>query len=349
MSETDIKDISGSKRPTRKHLFWRIVVAGAIVLCVAAIVVRTYITEKYDGEAVVRVNISPSTNKDELDSLLHDKLGKFGGKVYFLWNMMADSVYAGSYAITPSTSAFAAARMIAKGRQTPVKLTFNNLRTVSQLAQRVGRTMACDSASFMAAVDSVVASRGLSRAQAPACFMPDSYEFYYTASPRKIVDRLIEARDRFWKSRIDKSAAMSLTPEQVCTLASIVEEESAKTDEHPQIARLYLNRLAKNMPLQADPTVKFAVGDFSLKRITAQHLATESPYNTYKHTGLPPGPIRIVDGRTIDAVLDAPKHNYLYMCAKDDFSGYHNFSVDYAGHQRNAARYRQALDRRGIK
>lgn len=349
MSESGIKENADRKQSVCTRRLWIIITGCVAILFMAAIVVRSYITEKYAGEKSVRVNVSPATDKTALEGMLRDRLGAFGGKVYFLWNMMADSVHAGSYEITPSTSAFSAARMIAKGRQTPVMLTFNNLRTIEQLAQRVSHIMACDSASFIAAVDSVVTSRGLSRAQAAACFLPDSYEFYYTASPGRIVDKLIEVRDHFWESRRAKAASISLTPEQVCTVASIVEEESAKTDERPRIARLYLNRLAKGMHLQADPTVKFALGDFSLRRITGKHLAVESPYNTYKYAGLPPGPIRIVDSHTIDAVLDAPEHNYLYMCAKEDFSGYHNFSTDYTGHQRNAARYRAALDRRGIK
>ena len=142
---------------------------------------------------------------------------------------------------------------------------------------------------------------------------------------------------------------MGLTPDEVAVIASIVEEETAKSDERGKVARLYINRLRKGMPLQADPTVKFAVGDFSLRRIGAKHLAVESPYNTYRHTGLPPTPIRIAEKSTLEAVLNAPEHNYLYMCAREDFSGYHNFTASFAEHRRNAFRYRAALDARGIK
>ncbi|MDE7125694.1 MAG: endolytic transglycosylase MltG, partial [Muribaculaceae bacterium] len=173
---------------------------------------------------------------------------------------------------------------------------------------------------------------------------------YWTASPAAIVENLVDVRDRFWNdSRSAKARAIGLTPAQVATVASIVEEETAKADERPLVARLYLNRLEKGMPLQADPTVKFSLGEFGLRRITGAHLKVESPYNTYKYKGLPPGPIRIADRSAIDDVLDAPRHNYIYMCAKEDFSGYHNFATDYASHANNARRYRQALDRRGIK
>lgn len=165
-----------------------------------------------------------------------------------------------------------------------------------------------------------------------------------------MISVLSDHRNSFWNdSRRAKAGALGLSPEEVHTLASIVEEESNKADERPVIARLYLNRLAKHMPLQADPTVKFAVGDFGLRRITHDQIVYDSPYNTYIYQGLPPGPIRIVEGKTIDAVLDAPEHDYLYMCAKSDFSGYHDFTDNYARHRINAARYHRALSARGIK
>ena len=135
----------------------------------------------------------------------------------------------------------------------------------------------------------------------------------------------------------------------MATIASIVEEETNKADERPKVARLYMNRLAKGMALQADPTVKFAIGDFSIRRLTGKHLAVQSPYNTYKVNGLPPGPIRMPEAATLDAVLNAPEHNYIYMCAKSDFSGYHDFAENYDRHRINSARYHRALDRKGIK
>ena len=157
-------------------------------------------------------------------------------------------------------------------------------------------------------------------------------------------------RKKFWNDeRRKKAAKLGLSPEEVHTLASIVEEESNKSDERPVIARLYLNRLGKNMFLQADPTVKFASGDFAARRVTHDMTLSDSPYNTYKHRGLPPGPIRIVEAATLDAVLDAPENNYLYMCAKPDFSGYHNFTDDYRRHTINAVLYHPALTNRGIK
>jgi UPF0755 protein len=156
--------------------------------------------------------------------------------------------------------------------------------------------------------------------------------------------------DKFWdKSRQAKATALGLNPNEVCTLASIIDEETSNNPEKPMIARMYLNRLKKGMPLQADPTVKFALKDFALKRIYHNMLNTDSPYNTYKNTGLPPGPIKVASVAGIDAVLNAPSHNYLYMCAKEDFSGTHNFASSYSEHLRNAAKYSKALNERGIK
>ncbi|MDE5595777.1 MAG: endolytic transglycosylase MltG, partial [Muribaculaceae bacterium] len=165
-----------------------------------------------------------------------------------------------------------------------------------------------------------------------------------------LVKRLSDIRDKFWnEERRAKAASMGINPVGIATVASIVEEETAKKDERPKVARLYLNRLKRGMLLQADPTVKFAIGDFGLRRIYNTHLTVDSPYNTYKYKGLPPGPIRIPERSTLEAVLDAPAHNYIYMCAKEDFSGYHNFATDIAEHNRNAARYHRALSQRNIR
>jgi UPF0755 protein len=164
------------------------------------------------------------------------------------------------------------------------------------------------------------------------------------------MERMERENNRFWTAeRKQKAEACGLTREQVATLASIVDEETANNGEKPIIAGLYLNRLHKKIPLQADPTVKFAVGDFSLRRILNIHLLTESPYNTYRHSGLPPGPIRIASIAGLDAVLNHARHNYLYMCAKEDFSGTHNFAATLSEHNRNAQRYRRALNKRGIR
>ena len=169
-------------------------------------------------------------------------------------------------------------------------------------------------------------------------------------SADELIERMRKEHERFWnKERLAQATAIGMTPEEVSTLASIVEEETNNNEEKPMVAGLYINRLHKDMPLQADPTIKFALQDFGLRRITNEHLKIDSPYNTYINIGLPPGPIRIPSKKGIDSVLNYTKHNYIYMCAKEDFSGTHNFAVTAAQHQANARRYQQALNRRKIK
>ncbi|MEE1542020.1 MAG: endolytic transglycosylase MltG, partial [Paludibacteraceae bacterium] len=191
---------------------------------------------------------------------------------------------------------------------------------------------------------------GLNRATAVSLFIPDTYEVYWNLSPTDLLDRMKKEHNIFWnEERTLKLNALGLSQAEVSTLASIVEEETSKKDEKPVVAGLYLNRLKRGIPLQADPTVKFALQNFGLRRIYKKHLEYDSPYNTYLYAGLPPGPIRIPSKESIDAVLNFTKHNYIYMCAKEDFSGYHNFASSLDEHNKNAAKYRNALNKKNIR
>lgn len=307
--------------------------------------------QSYRGESV-SFNFYDKLTSDALRDSLKTRLGSsFGTKVYILWKLQGGDAdrLAGHFTADKGISAVRFARNLAHGNQTPVTVTFNNVRTLDQLAERVTRNLAITPAQFMHACDSVLALRGFEKPQQPAAFVPDSYRFYWNASPTYVVDRLLEYRNRFWnQERTAKADALGLKPWEVATIASIVEEETSKADERPKVARLYLNRLNRGMKLQADPTVKYAAGDFTIRRITGDMLSTPSPYNTYRVDGLPPGPIRVAEKSAIDAVLDAPAHNYLYMCAREDFSGYHNFATDYATHAANARRYQAELNRLNI-
>ena len=190
---------------------------------------------------------------------------------------------------------------------------------------------------------------GFSKEQFAYMFLPDTYQFYWTTSVDDFLTRMKREYDKFWtEDRIKKAEKMGLTPNEVSIIASIAEEETNNVKERGVVGRLYINRVQKNMPLQADPTVKFALQDFSLRRIKSEHLKVNSPYNTYKNTGLPPGPIRIPNKTTIDSILDSEPHDFIYMCAKEDFSGLHNFATNYKEHQQNATKYRNALNRRKI-
>lgn len=242
--------------------------------------------------------------------------------------------------------------LLRSGQQDPVKLKFNNLRTKQQLAGSISKQLELDSLSLIRIIESneEMGKYGLNSETAVLLFLPNTYEFYWNTSAEEFVERMSREYKNFWDdSRKEKAEKMGLNPVKVAILASIVQMETNKKDEMPRIAGVYLNRLKINQPLQADPSVVFAVGDFTIKRVLNKHLEYDSPYNTYKYAGLPPGPITIPEPTTIDKVLDFEQHNYFYFCAKDDFSGYHVFSRNYSQHLQNARRYQQALNARNIK
>jgi UPF0755 protein len=258
----------------------------------------------------------------------------------------------GKYEIRPGLSCLAALRMLRNGAQTPVKLTFNNIRLKSELVERIAQQMMFSPDDLLRLLNdsAVAATFGLDTATVLTLFIPNTYEIYWNTPPVRFLERMHREHDRFWTNeRRAKAQKIGLTPAKVAILASIVEEETAAREEYATVAGLYLNRLKKGMLLQADPTVKFAVGDVTLKRILYAHLRVDSPYNTYLHPGLPPGPIRIPAIPALEAVLNAREHAYLYMCAKEDLSGTHRFAATSAEHHRNAQRYRQALDRLRIR
>lgn len=325
--------------------------ALAVVAIICGVVIYNKVFRTYEGERV-RIFIPKDATVSEIKDSLTVKLGSYGADVFWLWDVRNSSPVRahGSYVVETGDKALDVSRKLRYGAQTPMRVTFNNIRTIDVLAQRIASKMEWSADEFMQACDSLLPEKGFKKTQYPAAFLPDTYEFFWTTSAYDVVKRLSGIRDRYWNDeRRAKAAVLGLRPVEVAALASIVEEETAKADERGTVARLYLNRLSRDMLLQADPTVKFAVGDFSLRRIREKHLAVESPYNTYKYKGLPPGPIRMVERSTLDAVLDAPQHNYIYMCAKDDFSGYHNFATDYNKHLENARRYQRELNRRNIR
>ncbi len=260
-------------------------------------------------------------------------------------------VKAGRYRIENGMSNYNLVALLRSGRQTPVQFTFNNLRTVNQLAAIVGNRLEADSAQVMKLLtdDAVLELKGFNQATVMAMFIPNTYQFFWNTGAGKWLDRMHGEYEKFWnENRRQKADSLGLSIIEVAVLASIVDEETVKSDEKPLVAGLYLNRLKIKMALQADPTIKFALGDFTIRRILTKDLDVDSPYNTYRNTGLPPGPIRIASVSGIDAVLNAVDHDYIYMCAKDDFSGYHNFATTFKQHQQNAAKYQKALRRAGI-
>jgi len=258
----------------------------------------------------------------------------------------------GRYAIQPTDNMRYLYRRLYMGYQTPVKLTIGSVRTFDRMARNVARQLMIDSAEVMKLMNDTafIGRMGYTPQTLPALFIPNTYEVYWNMSAEDFMARMKKEHQAYWNERrIKQAESIGLTPVEIATLASIVEEETAVNAEKPMVAGLYINRLKRGMLLQADPTVKFSLGDFELKRILYKHLEVDSPYNTYKYAGLPPGPIRIPSYQGLESVLNHTKHNYLYMCAKEDFSGTHNFAVTSAQHAANVRRYQQALNRRGIR
>jgi UPF0755 protein len=258
----------------------------------------------------------------------------------------------GKYAINDKDSWHSIYSRIVTKQQTPVKVVVPSVRSFEQLSKVVSEQLMFDSLAIQEFFTSnvFVQNLGYTFETLPTLILPDTYEFYWNVEPERFFIRMMNERKKFWnEERLAKAKALNMTPEEVATLASIVDEETNDNAEKPIVAGLYINRLKRNIPLQADPTVKFALGDFARKRILLADLEVESPYNTYKNTGLPPGPIRIATIAGIESVLNYAKHNYIYMCAKEDFSGTHNFAVTLSEHNANARRYQAALNKLNIK
>jgi len=257
----------------------------------------------------------------------------------------------GRYVIEDDISYNGLINILRSGRQTAVNVTFNNIRYLHDLAARIGGQIAADSAQIMDFLLNPLNYRndGFTRENVISVFMPNTYEFYWNTGAGELYTRMLKEYNRFWNvERREKAKTLGLTPVEVSILASIIDDEVAKADEKPRIAGVYLNRLRRGMPLQACPTIKFAMNDFTITRVLNSHLKYESPYNTYLHRGFPPGPIGCATIEGINAVLNAEKHNYLYFAAKPDFSGYHNFSRTLAEHNRYADQYQKELDKRRI-
>ncbi len=261
-------------------------------------------------------------------------------------------IKAGKYRLTKGMSNRAFINMLKAGNQEAVKISFQNVRLKHTLAGMVSKKIESDSASISALLDSAayVEKYGFNTENVYTMFIPNSYEIYWNSSAEKFFLRMYDEYQKFWNAeRKAKASAIELTPVQVSILASIVDGEALNDKEMPRIAGLYMNRLQKGMRLEADPTVIFANNDFTIRRVLNKHLRLESPYNTYIHTGLPPGPISMPSIHAIDAVLNYEKHDYIYMCAKEDFSGYHNYASTLSQHLINARKFQQALNERNIK
>lgn len=329
---------------TKLRIFLLVVLA---VIIAAAGAVYSVLAPCHRGEEAVVLDIYPNTSLSDVRQQLRGGIGFDLACRIFKY----EKPRTGHYVIPARTSWLDAVRMLHNHKQQPIRLILPSLRTLNHLAAFLGEKLMADSADFASAFHSaaLLDSIGYTEETLPSLFIPNTYEVWWDISVPSFIGRMLREHDTFWNNeRISFARQQGLTPVEVATLASIIDEETANNAEKPMVAGMYLNRLRTDMLLQADPTVKFALQDFSLRRILHAHLVVESPYNTYINKGLPPGPIRIASVASIDAVLHAAEHPYLYMCANSDFSGTHVFAVTYSDHLKNARLYQRALNQRNI-
>ena len=296
---------------------------------------------------------SGSTFKDLLKILDEERIIKDPVSFAFVSKLMKfqESVRPGHYIIESNLTNVQFVRKLRGGMQKPVLVVLNNVRTPGDLAGKASENLELDSSSLISEYQEPETSQkfGFNQDNFLAMFIPNTYEMYWNISQEHFFNKMNDEYKKFWtEDRLEKAKSIDLTPVEVSIMASIVQAETNLEDEKPIIAGVYMNRLKENMKLQADPTVVYAIGDFSIQRVLTVHKETDSPYNTYKYSGLPPGPINLPEIQTLDAVLNYQDHNFLYFCAKEDFSGRHNFAATLREHNNNARRYRNALNQRRI-
>lgn len=335
----------------RKTLLW-LLLAVVLVIAVGAVAAAA----SFKGNAVRTEQEFYVRSTDSYETLTDSLLPRIRHRAAFRRYArhidLDKSFKPGHYVLKPGMNVIEIARMLKLGLQTPVRVTINNVRIPSQLAQKLSRQLDADSTAFMQALTSEELARevGFDSVTLFSMFIPDTYEFYWTVSPEELVRRMKREYDRFWTEERDaKRKRSGLSRLEVMTLASIVYEETRQTDEMPRIAGVYVNRLRRGIPLQADPTVKYAMQDFALRRILYRHLKYPSPYNTYINKGLPPSPICMPGKSAIEAVLDFEEHDYIFFCARPTFDGYHNFARTWSEHKANARAYSAELNRRNIR
>jgi UPF0755 protein len=327
-------------------------VAGGIV---AGFLYRAAFSCNVQGQSPTYIYIPTGSDyEDVLRILEENKVLK--NKKTFEWlaktKRYPNRIRAGKYRIDLKMSNNELVNRLRSGNQEAVDFKFNNIRTKEQFAKRVAEQLEMTEAELLDLLndDYFLNAYNLNTETALTIFIPNTYKIWWNTSAKDFFKKMRGEYEKFWtEERKAKAAKIPLTPTETIILASIVEEENHLRDEQARIAGVYINRLKIGMPLQADPTVKFACGDFALKRILNHHIAVNSPYNTYQIAGLPPGPIRIPTPSCVDEVLNYERHNYLYMCAKEDFSGYHNFAANLSQHTANAAKYHNALNKNRIK
>lgn len=347
--------LSGTKRP--RPLYHKVIlgVLGLLVILATGVAValfRTILVPNVimEGREQASLYIPTGAGFEEVCASLAGQ-GILRKQASFEWVAKRKNypalVRPGHYVIRNGMNNNELVNLLRSGRQTPIRVTFNNIRLKTDLAGKISRQIEADSVSLLTcwADRKFLEALGTTPEQVATIFIPNTYELWWNTDAYEFTERMHREFTVFWSNaRMDKLKGTGLTREEAIILASIVEKETQKDDEKPLIAGVYLNRLRKGWPLQADPTLVFASGEFDLKRVLNRHKEIDSPYNTYKHTGLPPGPICLPSISSIDAVLDYRKHDYMFFCARSDLSGYHAFSRTLHEHNRHARAYQQALN-----
>jgi UPF0755 protein len=346
------------KRKSIMRIMWISVLS--LLLIVAVLGIRIYrqiyspniITSRQSPQFVF---IPTGSNFDDVVNILDD-MHLLINENSFRWTAeqmnYTKHVKPGRYQLLPRMNNKALISMLRAGKQVPVRVTFNNIRTLDQLASKVGEQLEAKPEAIMNLLKDpdYVHKLGFTPQNVLAMFIPDTYELYWNTSADQFLQRMFKEWDKFWTGeKMNKAREIGFTPVQVSVLASIVQMESNQSDEKPDIAGVYINRLHKGMKLEADPTLVYALDDFTVNRVLSVYKLIDSPYNTYMYKGLPPGPICLPTGSSLNSVLNYRKHTYLYFCAKEDFSGHHVFASTYDQHLQNARRFQKALDKRGIR
>lgn len=337
----------------------KFLIAFALIVIIALGVTGLNYYLRYMGKSVTDnekyLYIKTGSTFDDVYATIREK-EIVKDSIVFLWvaqNMDYPlAVKPGKYRLKEGMSNRVLINMLKSGNQEEVSLSFRGYRLQQDFAAYIGTQLEADSASLLKLLDSTafISKYGFDKNNVYGMFIPNTYKMYWNVSADTFFKRMYDEYQKFWTpERLKKAKEVGLTPAQVSTLAAIVDAEALHDQEMPIIAGLYLNRYRRGIKLQADPTVIYANNDFTIRRVLNRHLTNQSPYNTYMYAGLPPGPIMMPSINAIDAVLNYQKHNFIYMCAKEDFSGYHNFAVTVAEHQANARRFQQALDVRNIK
>lgn len=335
------------------------------VLCSLAVAIMVVAWRVYNSgfklQNTTYLYVDADDNVDSISQKIESQTAPESMRVFHLFAgllNLKDRIRTGRYEVSPQHTMLNLIRDIRNHHEKPIMLVVPSTRTMDAMAGKLANQLMLDSASIEQYLkdEGNIKALGYTKETLPGLFIPNTYEVYWDVSIPKLMERMRKENAAFWNEErmnklqeVSQYAGEEMTKEKVITLASIVDSETADDGEKPTIAALYMNRMRKPMALQSDPTVIFAVGDFSIRRVLHEHLKVESPYNTYRNLGLPPGPIRVPSIAGIDAVLNHDKNDYIYMCAKEDFSGTHNYAVSYGEHLRNAARYTKALNERGIR